>query len=86
MWQDRMTNLQGCGLGVPDPLPVYRSDSDDSRPEQVGTLRIRGLEAPLDSRGLGKSELQDNFRVRCAARCWSINTGHKAPIARLYYQ
>ena len=35
---------------------------------------------------LGKSELQNHFRVRCAARCWSINTGHKAPIARLYYQ
>ena len=51
------------------PLPVYRSDAADSDLEQVGTLRIRGLEAPLDSRGLGKSELQDNFRVWCAARC-----------------
>ena len=64
-----MSKLQSRGLGVPDPLSVYRSDSDDSRPEQVGTLRIRGLEAPLDSRGLGKSELQDHFRVWCAARC-----------------
>ena len=81
-----MSNLQCRGLGVPDPLPVYRSDAYDSGPEQVGTLRIRGLEAPLDTMGLGKSELQDHFRVRCAARCWSINTGHKAPIARLYYQ
>ena len=69
MWQGRMTNLQGCGLGVPDPFPVYRSDAYDSGLEQVGTLRIRGLEAPMDSRGLGKSELQDNFRVWCAARC-----------------
>ena len=64
-----MSKLQSLGLGVPDPLSVYRSDSDDSRPEQVDTLRIRGLEAPLDSRGLGKSELQDHFRVWCAARC-----------------
>ena len=64
-----MSNLQSRGLGVTDPLSVYRSDSDDSRPEQVGTLRIRGLEAPLDSMGLGKSELQDHFSVWCAARC-----------------
>jgi len=64
-----MTNLQSRGRGVPGPSPVYRSDTYDSRPEQVGTLRIRGLEAPLDSRGLGKSELQDHFRVWCAARC-----------------
>ena len=64
-----MSNLQCRGPGVPDPLPVYRSDAYDSGPEQVGTLRIRGLEAPLDSRGLGKSDLQDNFTVWCAARC-----------------
>ena len=36
-----MSNLQGRDPGVPDPLPVYRRDSDNSRPEQVGTLRIR---------------------------------------------
>jgi len=48
-----MSNLQCRGPGVPDPLPVYRSDADDSGPEQVGTLRIRGLDAPLDARGIG---------------------------------
>ena len=40
---------QGRGPGVPDPLPVYRSDSNNSRPEQVGTLLIRRLDAPLDA-------------------------------------
>ena len=64
-----MSNLQCRGPGVPDPLPVYRSDADDSSVEQLGALRIRGLDDPLDTRGLGKSELQDHFRVWCAARC-----------------
>ena len=81
-----MSNLQCRGPGVPDPLPVYRSDADDSSVEQLGALRIRGLDDPLDTRGLGKSELQDHFRVWSAARCRSINTEHKATIVRLYYQ
>ena len=62
-----MTNPQGCDLGVPDPLPVYRSDSEDIGLEQVGTLLIRRLDASLDTKELDKSELRDHFSVRCAA-------------------
>ena len=37
----------GRGPGVPDSLPVYRREADDSRVEQVGALRNRGLATPL---------------------------------------
>ena len=33
--------------GVPDPLPVYRREADDSSIEQVAALRNRGLATPL---------------------------------------
>ena len=36
---------QGRGPGVPDPLPVYRSDADLHGSEQVGALRIKWIEA-----------------------------------------